>query len=186
MWTSGTLRLPAADVIGDLALGQPPYPWYGVLTKPRYERIAAEALVNKGFTVYLPMAAQLRQWSDRVVRLESPLFPRYVFCRFDAVRRAPVLRTPGVISIIGSGKHPEPIADEEMQAVQAVEQSKLYAEPWPYVRAGEAVRMLCGPLAGLQGWLVREKNPWRVVVSIHLLQRSVAVEVDREWVSPAC
>lgn len=186
MWNGGTFRLPATEVIGDLALAQPLYPWYGVQTKPRYEKISAQALAGKGLTVYLPLAAQYRRWSDRMVRIATPLFPGYVFCRFDAAKRAAVLRTLGVISIVGTAKHPEPIADEEMQAVQAVVQSKLSSEPWPYVREGEAVRILCGPLAGVEGWLVRKKNQWRVVVSIHLLQRSVAVEVDREWVSPAC
>jgi transcription antitermination factor NusG len=164
---------------------EPGKPWYGIQTKPRFEKAACTALENKGFPVYLPLSKERRQWSDRIVEIETPLFPGYVFCRFDPAYRLPIMTTPGVVSIIGAGRHPEPIRDAEIDAVEAVVRSGLRAEPWPYLKEGERVRIMGGSLEGLEGLLVKKKSDFRVVVSVHLLQRSVAVEVDRAWVGPA-
>jgi len=160
------------------------YPWFGIRTKSRFEKITAAALVHKGYQTYLPLCNRRRRWSDRVVEIQSPLFAGYVFCRFDPFRRLPIIITPGVVSIIGLGKDPAPIPDEEIEAIQTVQRSGLPAEPWPYLREGERIRIVRGSLEGVEGVLVKKKNQWRIIVSLSLLQRSVAVEVDREWVSP--
>jgi transcription antitermination factor NusG len=158
-------------------------PWYGVRTKPKHESIAAGALQGKGYEQYLPLYRSRRRWSDRVIESSVPQFPGYVFCRFDAARRLPILTTPGVISIVGFGTGPTPIAESEIEALQLVLRSGLAAEPCPFLHEGQRIRVNRGSLEGLEGLLLKKKSEWRMVVSITMLQRSVSVEIDRDWVS---
>ncbi len=126
-----------------------------------------------------------RRWSDRWKEVERCLFPGYVFCRFSWEERLHVLGTPGIQSIVGFGKTPEPVPDAEIAALQAMVKSGRRMEPWPHLRVGERVRIEEGCLKGVCGVLVREQECWRVVVSVELLQRSVAVEIDCEAISRA-
>lgn len=161
------------------------HPWYALQTRTGYEKIASTVLDGKGYRYYLPVYKKKRRWSDRVVELEQPLFPGYVFCRFDVNQRLPIFTTPGVIAIVGLGKNPSPIAEQEIHAIQTILESNLFAEPCPYLAVGQKVRIERGALAGLEGMLVSKKNEWRFVVSVSMLQRSVSVELDREWLSGA-
>jgi transcription antitermination factor NusG len=129
------------------------------------------------------MYAVKRRWSDRVKLVEMPLFPGYVFCRFDPKTRLPILKIPTVMSVAGMGRTPEPIPDSEISALQTVCKSGVSAVPCPYLTAGAKVRILEGPLAGLEGILVEDKET-RLILSVTLLQRSVSVEVDRDWIEP--
>ena len=113
-----------------------------------------------------------------------PLFPSYVFCRFDIHARLPILVTPGVNFIVGVGKAPIPVEPEEMAGIHQVMQSGLAAQPWPYLKAGEMVEVQTGPLEGLKGMIVRTKGCDRLIVMVTLLMRSVSVEIDRRWVKP--
>lgn len=160
-----------------------PFPWYGIRTKSNHEKTAAVALGSKGFEQYLPVYRCKRRWSDRVVETEQPLFPGYVFCRFDARKRLPIMTTPGVVSVVGFGADPAPIDDAEIEAVQTILRSGLATEPCPFLREGQRIRVKRGSLEGLEGILLKKKNEWRMVVSINMLQRSVAVEIDREWIT---
>jgi transcription antitermination factor NusG len=131
----------------------------------------------------MPCYRHRRRWTDRVIEIQSPLFPGYVFCRFDVLKRLPILTTPGVVSIVGVGKLPLAIPDDEIAAVETILRSELYAEPWPYLREGQRVRIDQGPLLGLEGVVIKKKqNEWRIVVSVTLLQRSIATEIDRDWI----
>ncbi len=141
-------------------------------------------LEGKGYEPFLPVYQRSRQWSDRQKKLDAPLFPGYLFCRLDPEQRMPVLTTPGVLSIVGSGKTPEPIPDSEIASIQAVLRSGKAAEPWPYLKAGERIRVAQGAMTGLEGLLVKKKNQCRLVVSVELLQRSVAVEIDAVAIRP--
>jgi transcription antitermination factor NusG len=142
-------------------------------------------LANKGYEPYLPLHSTRRQRSDRVVEIDLPLFPGYLFCRFDPLRRRlPVITTPGVCGIVGLGNTPEAIPDEEIFAIQKMLRSGPSAEPWPYLRDGERVTVIRGSLTGLEGVLVRKKGQCRLVVSVSLLQRSVSVEIDQDSISP--
>ena len=132
----------------------------------------------------MPTYVLKRRWSDRVKLLELPLFPGYVFCRLDPLVRLPVLTTPGVLSIVGSGKEPIAIPEKQIDDVRRIVQSTTSAEPWPYLECGDSVTISDGPLRGVEGILAMVKNSCRVVVSITLLQRSMAVEVDRLVVLP--
>lgn len=113
-----------------------------------------------------------------------PLFPGYIFCRLDPQHRLPVLVTPGVVQFVGIGRFPVPIDDAEIGAIQSVVRSGLQADPRPFLDVGQRVRVEDGPLTGLEGILVEVRKRSRIVLSVTLLRRSVAVEVEHEWVRP--
>lgn len=157
--------------------------WFALTVAPRKEKITAQTLRQAGLEDFLPLYSVRRKWSDRIKKHENPLFPGYVFCRFDSAMRQPVLKTPGVVSIVSFGKNPEPVDDGEIAALQAVCRSGLAAAPWPMPKVGSKVLLRDGPLKGLEGLFVEDKKT-RLVLSLTLLQRAVAVEIDREWISP--
>ena len=159
-----------------------PYPWYAVRTRSNFEKITAVALENKGLIPYLPTYRSRRRWSDRVVVTETPLFQGYVFCRFDALNRLPVLTTTGVISILGCGNELTPVDDQEIEAIEAILRSGLATEPCPFLKEGQRIRVKRGSLAGIEGILTKKKSDFRLVISVTMLQRSIAVEIDREWI----
>ncbi len=161
------------------------FPWYAVRTRSNYERMASTALATKGYQPYLPMYRARRQWSDRVVHNEMPLFPGYVFCRFDSKQRIPILSTPGVSAIVAFGTEAASIPDEEIEAVKRVLQSGLAAGSCPFVSEGQRIRIRYGPLDGLDGILLKRKPEWRLIVSVVMLQRSVSVEIDSDWIISA-
>jgi transcription antitermination factor NusG len=160
-----------------------PPSWYALTVKPRHEKVAAQNLRQRGLEDFLPLHRVRRSWSDRVQAIDLPLFPGYFFCRFTFQDRLHALNTPGVRSIVGFGND-MPLEDSEIQAVQALVASGMPVSPWPYLQVGEKVRIERGSLEGVCGTLVREKSSWRIVVNVELLQRSVAIEVDREIVGP--
>ena len=159
-------------------------PWYALQVRSRYERLIAAALLSKGYEGFLPLYRKKSRWSDRIKELELPLFPGYIFCRFDINKRLPILTTPGVMRVVGIGKTPHAVDEEEISAVLAVVASGLGAEPHPYLRTGQRVRIEHGSLSGVEGILAGSRGPARLVVSVTLLQRSVSVEVDESWIVP--
>ena len=116
--------------------------------------------------------------------LDLPLFPGYLFCRFDVQARLPILTTPGVISVVGTGRIPVAIPDLEIEAIRTVIRSGLHLQPWPQLAVGSRVLIEAGPLKGLEGVALDVKKKYRLFVSVPLLQRSVSVEIDREWIRP--
>src|SRR5437879_5370408 len=130
---------------------------------------------------FCPFTAR-RRWADRIKEIELPLFPGYLFCRFDQKNRFPIVVTPGVLQVVGVGKIPVPVADVEIAALQTAVQSGLPRQPWPFLQIGQRVRVEYGSLCGLEGILLTFKGRHRLVLSVTLLQRSVAVEVDVAWV----
>ncbi len=160
--------------------------WYALRVRTSHEKVVSTVLRSKGLEDFLPTYQARRQWSDRIVNIELPLFAGYVFCHFDLLdRKLPVVTTPGVLQIVGFGRTPAPLDDSEIEAVQAIVRSGLPAEPWEYVPAGELVRIDKGPLCGASGVFRRVKKRHQLIVSVSLLQRSVAVEIDSAWVTPA-
>jgi transcriptional antiterminator NusG len=121
----------------------------------------------------------------RIREVEAPLFPGYLFCRFDFGVGPRIVTTPGFVRVVGFGKTPTPVEASEIRAVQTMIQSGLLVEPHPFLRIGQRVRLLDGPLSGLEGILVRIKNSHRLVVSVTLLQRSLAVEIETDWAASA-
>jgi len=158
--------------------------WFALHVRTRFESSVAAHLQGKGYELFLPMYTEKRRWSDRMQEVELPLFPGYVFCRFDPQARLPILVTPGVIGVVGTGKTPIAIAEEEIAGIQAVVNSGLPSQPWPYLQVGEQVRIESGPLNGLTGILEEIKGRHRLILAVTLLQRSVAVEIDMASVRP--
>ncbi|MFY9726811.1 MAG: UpxY family transcription antiterminator [Bryobacteraceae bacterium] len=158
--------------------------WFALRVKSRCEKVVSTIAHNKGFEEFLPLYQCRRRWSDRLKSVEFPLFPGYVFCRLDPQYRLPLLTIPGVLHFVGIGKVPVPIDDAEILAIQSAVASGLSTEPWPFLEVGQRVRLEDGPLVGLEGFLVEVRKRYRVIVSVTLLKRSVAVEIDREWVAP--
>jgi transcription antitermination factor NusG len=157
--------------------------WFAISVTPRKEKVTAQTLRAKDYEEFLPLYTVRRNWSDRVKAVALPLFPGYVFCRFDPEFRLPILKIPSVNQIVGFGKTPHPVEDAEVDALQRICKTGVQAVPCPYMTVGAKVTILQGPLKGLEGIMMEPKET-RLVVSVTLLQRSVSVELDREWISP--
>jgi transcriptional antiterminator RfaH len=153
-------------------------PWFALQTRPRSERQVERLLIHKGYECFLPTYRQKRRWSDRVVELELPLFPMYVFCRFNPLAFGRAVLTPGVTRIVGFGGQPAEVKLEEVEALQLLVQSSLLREPWAYIPTGSLVKVETGPLAGTHGIFCSGEDSRRLVISVTLLQRSVAVQLD--------
>jgi transcription antitermination factor NusG len=158
--------------------------WYALHVKPRFEKYVAGQLQQKGFDTLFPTYSSRRKWSDRTKTISLPLFPGYIFCSFNINARLPVVITPGVMAVLGVGKTPTPVAESEIAAVRHVLASGASAEPCSYLPVGTRVRIESGPLQGLEGFVVKVKGSERLVISISLLMRSIAVDVNRHCVSP--
>ena len=152
--------------------------WYAVYTRHQHERSVARALAQKEFDVFLPLYRVIRRWKDRTKDISLPLFPCYVFLRGDIARRLDLLSTPGVNYVLSAGGQPAQIAEHEVRAIRQAVETTLAVEPCPFLRCGDRVRVISGPLAGIEGSLIRKKTSFRLVLSVSLLERSVAVEVD--------
>jgi len=172
-----------SETLNSALLFSPLLPWFAIRTKSNQEKLVSTTLSNKDFEIYFPKYRVRRRWSDRTVETELPLFPGYLFCRFDILKRMPILTTPGVAGILGFGNEPAPIPESEIEAVRAILRSGLAAEPCPFLREGQRIRINSGPLEGQEGILLKKKNEWRLTVSIAMLQRSVSVEIDRECIT---
>jgi transcription antitermination factor NusG len=160
------------------------YRWFALRVKSRSEKVVSTIARHKGFEEFLPLYQSRRRWSDRFKSVDLPLFPGYVFCRMNPEFRLPILTIPGVLDFVGIGRVPAPIDDAEIAAIQKAIGAGLSAEPYPYLEVGQRVRLAEGPLAGLEGFLVEVRKQQRIAVSVSLLKRSVAVEIDRLWVRP--
>ena len=160
--------------------------WFALQVRHRWESRTQSLLSGKGFETILPSYEAKRAWSDRERIVKVPLFPGYLFCRFDVHNRLPVLITPGVISVVGSGKTPIAVEEAEIDAIQRVVLSGVKAQPWPYLEIGERVRINGDVLDGMEGILASFKGRQRVIISVTLLRRSVALEVDRAQIHPIC
>jgi len=167
----------------DLAAG---LPWFALQVRTRYEKNVATFLDGKGYEWFLPTYVSRRRWSDRTKELELPLFPGYLFCRFNPQERLPILKTPGMISIVGTAKTPTPVDASEIIALRTLVASDVPRQPWPFLKIGQRVRIDHGSLEGLEGILLQIKGRDRIILSVSLLQRSVAAEVDSSWVTPIC
>ena len=158
--------------------------WFALQVRTRWESSTAVLLSGKGYQTLLPTYQTKRRWNGRVKQMNAPLFPGYVFCQFDALKRLPILVTPGVISVVGRGRVPFPVNDREIAAIQTIVTSGFQAEPWPYLEVGQKIRIEGDSLSGLEGILIQFKGNNRIVVSVSLLRRSVALEIDRDCVRP--
>jgi len=158
--------------------------WYAAYTCSNQEKQVATQLAARNFQYFLPLYSSLRRWKDRRVSLELPLFPSYVFVRLALKDRLQVLQIPSLVRLVGFGGLPSALPDEDLEVLRSTLSESLHARPHSFLTAGRRVKIVCGPLAGLQGVLLRRKGNLRLVVSVELIQRSIAVDVDLTDVAP--
>jgi transcription antitermination factor NusG len=152
--------------------------WHALYTRHQHEKSVAQLLASRGHEIFLPLIGEIHQWRDRTKQLWLPLFPKYVFIRGGLDRRNQVLSTPGLSHIVGWDGHPAIIPENQIDAVRRMIESSLRVESHPFLQSGDHVRVDAGPLNGIEGVLVRQKNKYKLVVSVELLGRAAAVEVD--------
>ena len=158
--------------------------WYALTVRYQHERQTERALQSQGWQTLVPLYRSRRQWSDRVKDVELPLFAGYVFCRFAVSGRKQVLDTPGVARVVGFGGSDVALEDFEIAGIERLLALNLPLSPWPYLTAGDRVRVEHGAMRGLEGTLLRAKGSVRLVIGVKLLQRSISVELDRDAIVP--
>jgi transcription antitermination factor NusG len=158
--------------------------WCAVYTRHQHEKCVAENLLRSGLEVFLPVYSVLRQWKDRKKQLSLPLFPCYVFVQARSESRLRILSTPGVYFIVTDAGRPATISDAEITTIRRAVDSGHTVEPHPFLRCGELVRIKRGPLAGIEGILIRKKSSYRLILSAQVLEKSISVEVDALSVEP--
>jgi transcription antitermination factor NusG len=169
------------NAMSDISLG---LRWYALTVRHQHEQQTERVLRSQGWETLVPRYCSRRQWSDRVKEIELPLFSGYVFCRFPLGDRVRVEDTPGVAQIVKFNGLAAPLQDREIAEMQSMLVSGAKLSPWPYLRAGDRVQVVRGPLRGLEGTLLRDGGEARLVVSVEMLQRSIAAEVDPTMVVP--
>jgi transcription antitermination factor NusG len=177
--TEPTLPMVPQSRVGDLK----PH-WYAAYTCANHEKRVAEQLGLRSIEYFLPLFQTVRQWKDRRKRLELPLFPGYVFMRLPVQERSRVLELASVVRLVGFGALPCVIPDREIEALRNVVSCRLRAEPHLYPAVGRRVRIIRGPLEGIEGTLVRKKGIVRLVLSVDIIRKSATVEVDLGDVEP--
>lgn len=166
----------------------PPAPpsshWFALRVRSNFEETSYKSLCGTGLEAFLPSVKIRRRWSDRVKVVNQPLFPGYVFSRFDPTQRADILRTPGVVHVVSSGGTPLPVAESELNYIRTVVLAELESAPHPFIIVGQRMRIVRGPLAGAEGVITTDPGSTALILSISLLQRSIAVKVEPDWLRP--
>ena len=158
--------------------------WYALYTCSNHEKRVTMELVRRDIEHFLPLYKSARNWRDRTVRLELPLFPGYVFVRLNLLDRFRALQAPGVVRLVGFGSSPVPLPDSEIEILRSAISLEDNAHPHPFVGEGRQVRIVRGPFAGLKGTVRRKKNNVNVILSLSLIRRSIAVEVNATDLRP--
>ena len=181
MLTAVTDQLTPAE--GDVCPETAQEQWFALGVAARHEKAVSRMLHHKGYETFLPLYASRHQYARRSREFELPLFPGYVFCRFNPLTRLPILTTPGVLQVVGAGRVPIALDQNEITALQTAVQARARMLPWPYWQAGQKGRITDGPLAGIEGIVIGVKQLVRLVLSVTLLKRSVLLEIDADCVS---
>ncbi len=158
--------------------------WYAIRTRSRHEKLVHQQLDSRRVEAFLPLVDRRRRWKDRWKTVSFPLFPGYCFARFPYQDRLSVVTAVGVVQILGTNGIAIPVPDHEIETVRQLVTCTLPLDPHPYLREGMEVEVLCGPLAGVRGVLVRQGRHARLVVAIHLVQQAASVELDAADVRP--
>ena len=169
---------------GEIEKASDHLPWFAIQVKSTHEKRVTSLLQYQTYECFLPLYTSRRRWSDRIKSVELPLFPGYVFSRFTPAARIPILKTPSVISIVGIGATPTPIDEYEIAAIQRAVASGFGLSPHPFLQIGQRVRINGGSLCGLEGIIADVRKRDRLILSVTMLQRSIAVEIDSAWATP--
>ncbi len=177
------MALTAAAVVAEKQAPVPGVHWYAACTCPRHEKRVAEQFQNRNIEHFLPLYEAVHRWKDRRARVKLPLFPGYIFVHIAANERLRVLEVPSIAHIVSFSGQPTPLPDEEMERLRSG-LAQRSAQPHPYLKVGRRVRVKSGPFEGIEGILLRKKDNFRLVVSLDLILRSVALEIDGAEVEP--
>jgi transcription antitermination factor NusG len=158
--------------------------WFALQTLSRHEKLVRDQLARRNIEHFLPTTKRRSQWTDRKKEVEVPLFPGYCFARLRWENRLPVLQSQGVVSFVGTAAQAEPIPDDEIESIRKVAIHSSDFAYHPYLKEGMLVEVVHGPLRGVKGRLVREARYARLVISVTLIQRAVAIEIDASSVAP--
>lgn len=169
---------------GNIVSVQHLFPWFALEITRRQEKHVETLLRGRGYDAFLPQYEALSKRADRVAKVRLPLFPGYLFCRFDPVHRLPILTTPGVYRIVSTMEGPLAVDEREVEDLRAVIASRACCQPWPYVEVGQQMRIISGPLRGVEGIVTEYTKQRRLILSVTLLRRAVAVELDAVAVEP--
>ena len=180
-----TPQLSSAAVLPVVLAGESQRRWYALETRSRHEKVVHSQLEQKAIESFLPLYHSVRRWKDRRKELALPLFPGYLFVRIGLNERREALETHGVARIVSFGGVPASLPETEIEAIRHFLKRKVQLDPYPYLREGRRARIRSGPFQGLEGILLRKKNSLRFVISLHLILRSVAVEIDSAELEPA-
>jgi len=165
-------------MLADECKGDGTAAWHALYTRYQHEKLVQQILNEKGFETFLPLYQAAHRWKDRVKQVALPLFPSYVFIRGGLDRRLDIVTTTGFHSIVSEGDQAGVVTQSEIDAMRQLVETRLRVEPHPFLKVGDRVLVKSGPLAGFEGILVRKKNQYRLILSVELLQQSVATEVD--------
>ncbi|HXX44000.1 MAG TPA: UpxY family transcription antiterminator [Candidatus Acidoferrales bacterium] len=152
--------------------------WYALYTRHQHEKCVAAALLGRGHEIFLPLYSAVHRWKDRTKQLHLPLFPSYVFIQSSLDRRMEILSVPGVFGFAGSPSRPSIVPEAEIEGIRRAMHNNLFIEPHPFLDCGDRVRVVYGPLQDVEGILIRKRNQFRLVLSVEMLGRAAAVEVD--------
>lgn len=155
-----------------------PKSWYAVYTIVRHEKSVNSALLEKDIDTFLPIKKVINRWKDRQKEVAVPLFPGYIFVSTSLENRLKILNTKGVIRILGVNGFPTPISNEQIENIKSILNANLSYDPCPYLKEGQQVVVVRGPLEGASGKIVQRRGEYRLILSIDLIKRSVSVEVD--------
>ncbi len=159
--------------------------WYALYTRSRHEKTVAMQLGDRSVDYFLPLYDTVRKWRNGRFHVQLPLFPGYVFVRIPLRERLKVLQVPGVVTVVGFKSEPVPLPQTDIEMIRDVLSKGMQAQPHPYLRVGSRVRIKSGPLEGMRGILSRRKGHLRVVVSVDLIMRSIAIDIDTGEIEPA-
>jgi transcription antitermination factor NusG len=159
-------------------------PWYALHTRSRHEKSVSLELSQKGIKHYLPLVETVKKWSDRRKLVEEPLFPGYIFVNISCEDQISALETRGAVQFIGSNGKPWLVPPKQVEAVYIALSSKLKCDPYPYLKVGANVYVTRGPLKGYHGILIEKNKKHRLILSVHLIGQSIAVEIDAADVKP--
>ena len=174
----GRSEIDGAGQLGDTLL------WYALYTRPRHEKAVCHSLTTQGVEAFLPVHDVLSRWKDRRKWVTMPLFPGYLFVNVSQEDLWIVPATRGALNLVRDGVGPVPVPEDQVLALRDLTERPVPVGPWPYIRKGDRVVVKAGPLMGMEGYFVRRKNGSKLVVSVDLLGRPGATEVDAECVEP--
>ena len=181
---NATVTIEGVAFVDDVVVAAAQTHWYAVYTRANVEKRVAQQFAGHAVEHFLPQYESVRRWKDRRVRLQMPLFPGYLFVHLALQDRLHILQVPGVVRLVGFEGGPTPIPEKDLERVRVLLGEGWRAEPHPYLKTGRRARVVCGPLAGMEGIVMQRRNRSRLVLSFELLQRSIAIEVEQTDLVP--